>query len=55
MAATPTLNDPLFGHLHQQGHLFGRVILDKRITRPGKQHRTEYLVQWQGYPIPEAT
>ena len=30
-------------------------ILDKRLVKRGKQQRAEYLVQWQGYPIYEAT
>jgi len=30
-------------------------ILDKRLTKHGNRNRTEYLVQWQGYPIYDAT
>jgi hypothetical protein len=30
-------------------------ILDKRLVRRGRQRRPEYLIQWHGYPIYEAT
>ena len=30
-------------------------LLDKRITKDGNQTKIEYLVQWAGYPIYEAT
>lgn len=30
-------------------------LLDRRTIRRGRRMQTEYLVQWQGYPIYEAT
>lgn len=30
-------------------------LLDKRVVTVNGRHRTEYLMQWQGYPIYEAT